>query len=119
MAKDDWEHARSYADKLEVSKQLYADTFVFADVPIIGQTAQDLGYDSLVYTDLFPNGEETAEDVFGCEIWEMLDGDMGLDEEYVPVHETIRILDESVIKSVSTELTLDILDSGYDPCEGE
>lgn len=96
----------------DVVNELRADTYIFADAPAVRRAAIKLGFDAVQYDDVFSGGPSAAKELLGCDsIYQMegVDKDWDLENEYVPLHTTIRPLHKDAIvntESVSTESVL-------------
>lgn len=76
--------------------RVFADAFIFADAPAVQRVALRLGYDILIYPDVFAGGEYATPQLLGVEVFK-LDGVSKkwdeIENEFVPSHETARCLD--------------------------
>lgn len=83
---------------------LHADTYAFADSPVVRRVARRLGYDFLVYEDIFDSGPFAAEELLGLDIEDLegVDETWGLDEEPTTSHETLRPLHKGALGPVES-----------------
>lgn len=95
VARDDFD----YVSTIEQASRLVADTFIFVDAPAIQKAARRLGYDCIVYKDVFAGGIDAAPELLNVEAKDIAGVEMRFDIEYelVPVHDTYRPLDEKAI----------------------
>jgi len=109
-----------YEPTLETASQLWADTFIFADTPAVQRAAKAQGYDSIAYVDLFAGGERASEWLLGCSVWGLsgVESDTDLEDNEVPVHWTIRPLNNKIIKIVESVPAEQILET-EDLCGGD
>lgn len=112
-ARDDFE----WMGTLEEASRLIADTFIFADTPAIQKAARRLGYDCIVYEDVFAGGTDAAPELLNVEARDIAGIQMRFDieNELVPVHDTYRPLDEKAITrlwSRPAEEILHIVETG-------
>jgi len=97
IAREEWDADPSISTGYRVA----ADTFIFADAPAVQRAAIAQGYDAIVYPDVFQGGEDASEKLFGCDVtdldgvWEAED----LDDDDVPMHWTLRLIDPSIVVS--------------------
>ena len=116
IAREEWDADPSISTGYRVA----ADTFIFADAPAVQRAAIAQGYDAIVYPDVFQGGEDASEKLFGCDVtdldgvWEAED----LDDDDVPMHWTLRLIDPSIVVSQDATPTAEILRT-FDPCTGE
>jgi len=96
---------------LDTAEHLTADTFIFADAPAVQRAALKLGYEVLMYPDVFAGGEFVAEKLLGIEVYDLkgVEEDRDLDGEYIPTHETFRPLVEGAVVPVQAVLTSELL----------
>jgi hypothetical protein len=95
-ARDDWD----VEPTLETAGRVIADTYIFADAPAVQKAAVQLGYDGLIYRDVFLGGDSASRELLGEDV-EDLDGiemqyDLKDDDE-VPTHLTARPLGDAVV----------------------
>jgi len=113
VGREDWDMDPS----IDTALRLEADTFIFADAPAVQRAALAQSYDAIIYPDVFQGGEVASETLFGCDvtdlagIWEEDD----LEDEYVPTHWTLRLIDPSIVVSQTSTPTYEILRT-LDPC---
>ena len=102
MARDDFEYAIP-GDALAEADRVLADTFIFADAPIVQKVARRLGFDAIVYLDAFGGGPGALRDLMGitpeqvCCLTEE-DDPFSDDLDAVWAHETLRPLSEEIVK---------------------
>jgi hypothetical protein len=92
---------QEYADKqeqFEIGDQIAADTYVFFDSKRVQEAARRLGFDGLVYWDIFEGCQFAVEELFGpqedCEQIEGIDVAPDVRYEDVVTHKTYRPLYE-------------------------
>lgn len=90
---------------------LEADTYIFADAPAVQEVARRLGYEAMLYPDIFQGGSYVTEELIGLPA-NNLQGvlkDEDLEGEWVPVHDTYRPLVEGAIVEVESIPTAEVL----------
>jgi hypothetical protein len=104
---EEWEY-----EPEKIGPLLWADAFVFADSATFRNVARRLGYDAVIYMDVFQGGEFAAPPLLGCDVYEL----DGVDEvfeiyedETLPAHETVRPLHKDTIKDTETVPTETLL----------
>jgi hypothetical protein len=105
--RDDFESAGDigFGDYLE------ADTYIFADAPAVQEVARRLGYEAMLYPDIFQGGSYVTEELIGLPAND-LQGvlkDQDLEGEWVPVHDTYRPLVEGSILETEAVPTQEVL----------
>jgi len=115
MARDDFEFSSSAKQSLSVADAVAADVFVFADCPVVQRVAARLGYDALVYPDVFAGAEYALRDLMGMrpEDVDCLDEDEdpfsgGEDQWY---HETLRPLVPAIVQPLWSRPALQVLET--------
>jgi hypothetical protein len=113
ISKAKWDWESEYQDlQIALADNLYVDTFAFADSPAVQRAAINLGYDAIAYEDVFAGGKDASEELLGIRVnklagirmeWDPTDG------KTVPMHTTLRILDETIIKAVWSFPTKEVL----------
>jgi hypothetical protein len=114
VAREEWHEEPT----IETAAHLVADTYIFVDAPAVQRAALSQGYDSIVYVDVFAGGTWAAEDLLGCDV-EELDGitmDYDIEDEYVPTHWSLRLLDADIVESMTAKPTEEIV-ATVDLCE--
>jgi hypothetical protein len=106
VARDNWDEE----PEVETADYLTADTFIFADAPAVQKAARRLGYNALIYPDVFAGGGDASEELLGKEVDDLYGIEMAydLDDDFVPTHTTFRVLDPSAILGVTTTPTEDV-----------
>lgn len=97
----------------EVSDRIIADTYAFIDAPAVQRAAKALGYECIVYTDIFEGGETAVQELLGID-WEDIPEiavEYDIDDEEVPAHDTYRPLAKDAIIIVESKPINDILAS--------
>lgn len=106
-------HARSwmvemyedFQDDPSVARRVLADTYAFADAPVVRTAALRLGFDAIRYPDVFAGGPRALEELMGIEPeevdclseeWDDVAETEGGD--WVWTHETIRPLVDDIIR---------------------
>lgn len=106
-ARDDWDD-----EGVDMGDRLLADTYIFSDAPATRRVAKRLGYDALLYYDIFAAGIYAAEDLLGCDK-DDVDGVeylFDVEHEIQPVHTTIRVLEPSELVDPRSYPVADVLD---------
>lgn len=101
MFLDEWEMSSSTKESMALSEHLTVDAFAFADSKTVQEAARRLGFDAMIYDDVFQGGPRAARALLGVEDVLDLDGVdevYDLDEEEVIAHSTYRPLTESAIE---------------------
>jgi hypothetical protein len=107
LARDDWD----FDPTVDTASHVVADTYIFADVPAVQKAAKRLGYDMMVYPDVFEGGESASKELLGRDI-KTLDGvkvGYDIDGHRVPTHITLRVLDPERIIDIIAIPTADVL----------
>jgi len=96
---------------IDVSDRLVADTYIFIDAPAVQKAARSLGYECIVYTDIFQGGETAINELLGiyCEDITGIAVEYDIDDEEVPAHDTYRQLTKDAIIILESKQTNDIL----------
>lgn len=97
----------------EVSDRLVADTYIFADAPALQKAAKAIGYECIVYTDIFQGGETATQELLGID-WEDIPEmavEYDIDDEEVPAHDTYRPLTKDAIIILESKPTSSVLAS--------
>lgn len=102
---DDLEYTASGKDTLDMADRLTVDAYAFTDSPKVQEVARRVGYDALIYDDVFVGGPAAAEALLGVKEDDFYDlegveGLFDLEDEEVPTHLTYRPLTESAIEVV-------------------
>lgn len=107
IARDAWDDNPT----VTTAENLEADAFIFADAPAVQKAAIRLGYDSLLYVDAFGGGEYAAPPLLGCPVADLsgVEIDYGMDNELVPTHWTLRLLNQDCIESMTPTPTDEIV----------
>lgn len=110
-ARDEWDAAYDRAEAMELAARVVADTFIFADAPRVQMAAKRLGYDALTYHDVFQGGESAAEELLGRDVEDLegIEQDYDLEDNWVPIHDTLRPLGDDVITDVVAVPTEEVL----------
>lgn len=114
VAREEW----YYEPTIETASHLMADTYIFVDAPAVQRAALAQGYDSIVYVDVFAGGTSAAETLLGCDV-EELDGvtmDYDIEDEFVPTHWSLRLLDPDIVESMTATPAEEIVET-VDLCE--
>lgn len=104
-----------------VTMQLVADTFIFADAPMVRKVAKRLGYDALMYQDVFGGGPSAAKDLLGCEDIEDVPGismewdNLSDEEDAIATHDTVRPLHDETLTNLRSVPVEELL--GQVQCE--
>lgn len=95
LAKEEW----NYEPNIKTANYLIADAFIFADAPAVQRAALALGYDALIYSDVFQGGEDAARELLGKNVQELpgIEIQRDLNGKRVPTHITVRPLSADVI----------------------
>lgn len=105
QAQQDWEYGDRTVPAVE------ADAYVFADAPTVQKVAGRLGFDAIVYRDVFQGGKSASPALLGVDVLD-LDGveeELDLDLEYVPTHLTVRPLAGAVVREVWRKPSAEVL----------
>lgn len=99
-----------YDPTVEVARRLQADTYVFADAPVIEVVARRLGFDSMSYEDVF-SADDAVEDLLGVDIEQIscVTERDDVAEDWVPTHETVRPFAGTPIDYQWSRPALDVL----------
>lgn len=91
-----------FSPSIEMAARFRASTYGFVDAPSVQLAARRLGYDAVLYTDLFEGGEQAVQELFGCDITEAegIGSGRTIDGDSVPIHATLRVLDPSRLHDV-------------------
>lgn len=104
MARDDFEYADS-DDALAEADRVIADTFIFADTPIVQKVARRLGFDAIVYLDAFGGGPAALRDLMGLtpeEVDCLVEHEDPFGDDWrdgsLWYHETLRPLSDDIVR---------------------
>jgi hypothetical protein len=85
---------------LDSASILIADTFIFIDSPGVRRVAKAMGYDCIVYMDVFHGAEEASKLLLGIDVEDIpgIQEEEDIDWDYVPSHDTVRPLNPDTIR---------------------
>lgn len=110
VARGEWDDSPRPA----TADHLVADTFVFADAPAVQRAVVRMGFNTVVYADVFQAGSRAALSLLHTRVYDLpgVHKSIDIDAAHVPAHWTFRLLYQNAIRGVRSIPTADVLSSG-------
>ena len=109
----EFDYAHSAEDQFAIADRIAADGYIYWDSKTVQTVLRRLGFDGVIYPDVFQGCEYAARDLFGkdvsCEDMIGVAQDMDINGDEVFTHLTYRPLDEGAAVPVWNELTTTLL----------